>query len=118
MAPWSTRGFLSNDEVTAQQEVPTLFNLIFDLFIKQLIVSGVGDARMDENGNPFGTVNGISPFLPRTSPSGTNTTNITSANTVSGNPTSKVGQRNKNKKKGENVLLSDHLPGFVGHRVS
>ncbi len=77
---------------------------------------------MDENGNPFGSLNGtsISSFQ-RTSPSGANTTtNMTSVNTGSGISTSKVAPRNKNKKKNkdENVFDAKEIPGFVGNRVS
>ncbi|KAI9563051.1 hypothetical protein GHT06_010508 [Daphnia sinensis] len=81
---------------------------------------GVSDARMDENGNPFGSVNGtsISTLLQRTSPPGTSTINMTSVSNGSGISTSKGAQRIKNKKKGkdENVLYAKEIPGFVGHR--
>ena len=78
---------------------------------------------MDENGNPFGSINGapISSFQ-RTSPSGINaTTNMTSISTSSGGiSVSKVPPRNKNKKKNkdENVFMAKEIPGFVGNRVS
>ncbi|XP_057368091.1 mucin-17-like [Daphnia carinata] len=81
---------------------------------------GVSDARMDENGNPFGSVNGtsISTLLQRTSPPGTSTINMTSVSNGSGISTPKGVQRIKNKKKGKdgNVLLAKEIPGFVGNR--
>ena len=82
------------------------------------------ESRMDENGNPFGVVNGTSSLLQRTSPPGPITTTSTMTTTTTTNSTSvaistsKFTQRSKNKKKGENVLYADNLPGHVGNLVS